>query len=256
MSTGHEVVIPMEDTFTLTIPVDSFILYKSKDSMSRFAPQNTRFAVDTAFSKTVLEEADFGRFTEWLKGDAAVLSSIDKICSQLLSCGGAVLNETHLCEGLVYEESRPLGLSQLEEFTASNMQMDLGVRGGSVFSFRSLWVLQPNGEKIEYEYQEETLKIRSLKVGLGFARGKRNAVGMNFLDKKSVYVDYQLLQMKVSECVGRGECEPKTVTTAASSMRAVRIGIDILVFVLFISLIFGAIISFDKFINEDEYLKD
>lgn len=255
----------MLDTFAIRIQIGKLFFKwstqqqkKFEDFGDSFSLSTTEFLLDTTKQQTLLCDRDFDRLIAFFKSDSNITGRIDDIC-QLAGSGEAVLNATHLCQSMAYDSAKVMNFSGFSLFIEKNPVVNAEVLPERFFSIKHVFVLESEGDKLDYEYGDETLKIKSIKVRFSFGRSKNsfNYLGMNFLDHKTITVDYFVSKIRISQCPGGfADCDSQTISSNSSSLRAMRIGVDILVFVLFISVIFGSIISFDKFVNEDEYMKE
>ncbi len=255
----------MLDTFAVRVNIGKLFFKWSTQQQKKFddygdsfALSKTEFHLDTTKQLTQLCNKDFDQLVAFFKNNSNIFVRINEVC-QLADSGQAVLNSTHLCESMAYEVARVMNFSSFSLFIEKNPLVNAEILPERFFSIKHIFVLESEGEKLDYDYGDDTLKIKTIKVRFAFARSKNsfNYLGMNFLDHKTITVDYFVSNIRISQCPGGfADCDSQTISSNSSSIRAMRIGVDILVFVLFISVIFGSIISFDKFVNEDEYMKE
>ena len=213
------------------------------------------FQLETTDQFSRLTPNNFAKFTNQMKSRQEVWKKLASICGTL-DAGEVVLNSSHLCQKFEYTERRHLPNKSLETVLANNIHVSYTV-GGKDFGMGFLFLISNKGEKIEYEVQENDFNIKSLLIQFAFQPGKANVLGMNALQRKILFVDYYGASISLGECInGETECALHTGAYYGVSYRAFKIALDILVFIFFVSLIFAGVVSYDKFANEEEYVKE
>lgn len=222
---------------------------------SQLDRQDKLFQLETAIHYTTLSSNNFRRFAAMLSNDENMKAKIAAVCSAM-GLGDFVLNSTHACERFMYWDRLSLTNAAIEGVLANNLNMGFKI-GHRDFEMGYLFLISNRVEKLEYDVVNNTLALQSLTLEFAIRPSTDNVMGMNALHKKILFVDYYGGTVTIAEC-WKGESECPTINSVyyGVSYRAFKIALDILTFIFFVSLIFAGVVSYDKFANEEEYVKE
>lgn len=264
--TDNTIEIKLKNSEFITIPVKTFTFRAPQQSgndkiESQWSPKTSNeeetwdFMLEPCAQITSLTNDIFEVFISFLNNNSIMRGRLASIC-ELLNAGDLVLNNSHFCSEFDYLQTLQVKPNTLDQLLLLNIKLS-AIVGDKEFGLGYLLTLNNRGDKLEFDYQNTSLIFTSLLVNFAFQKGSSNILGMNFLDKKIIFVDYQFLTVRISECpFSTEECDSQSINYVGVPQRAFKLAIDITVFILLVSLIFGLVISFDKFMNEDEYVKE
>lgn len=211
---------------------------------------DTEFYLDSTRQKTVLSNENFDRFIKAVRGSPAMLNYLNRTCG-ILGAGEVRLSESHVCDGMAYADHRAIDITGLREILEYKQSLFVELQG-DMFGVKSLFLLMTEGQMLTWEVHNETVQLKNLTLGFQLERGLwTNTLGMNFLEWKSLHIDYEYLTLRLSKCLD-SDCVYKEADSGASVYKAVKTATDILIFIGLISMIFTSILSLERLVGEDE----
>jgi hypothetical protein len=214
------------------------------------------FQLEPAEKYSYLTSENFDRLVSALSAEVTLKQAISKACV-VIGAGAAVLNSSHLCTTLAYASSAKLTGLSVQDLYALNTKLTMTIAGVDL-NCGFLFAIDAQGEKLEFSVKDDKItSFTSLEFRFPFTRSDRNMLGMNFLDNKLIFVDYYGLALTLSECTaGYTGCAVTVKAYYGVTQRTIKILVDILMFIMFVSLIFSSLIAYDKFMNDEEYAKE
>lgn len=241
--------------FELELNSSKWKKYSLSFEANKETGQGANFLLDTTTKYSTLTASNFEIILKKMNDQPSITTKITNVCTSL-GLGQLVLNSTHVCQQFKYQDKLSLPNSSLETVLSNNLHCSFNIETTEL-GMGYLFLISNDGEKIEYDIQDNEFIIKSLSLQFAVRPGSDNILGMNALHKKILVVDYYGSTVTLAECTNREmECATHTGAYYGVSFRAFKIALDILIFIFFVSLIFAVVVSYDKFANEDEYVKE
>jgi hypothetical protein len=268
MITQQSVKVPLTSSTNIEIKVNSLnwiSLNSTRDSDAKQLvsfdlqdQEETRpgFQIEPAEKFSYLTSENFDRLIAGLAADETLKYKIGQVCD-LIYMGMAVLNSSHLCTTLAYNETATLHDLSAKKLLGLNKKLTLTINGVD-FYCGFLFGIDSKDGKMDFTLKDDhIIGFTNLEFRFPFSRSDRNLLGMNFLDKKIIFIDYYGMSLTISQCLGGlEECSATESPYYGVTQRAIKILIDIIMFIMFVTLIFSSLISYDKFTNDEEYSKE
>lgn len=173
-------------------------------------------------------------------------SPISQICGRILNKQNSE-EKDELCKGVPLNSKIAIRIEDVQTLSNINvgLKLSIGVRD---FSTLPLFQIErkDRGESMSLkDFMEESYFFEFMLARSG---DQSNTLGVNFLEGKILGLDAYLGIVSLQNV-----STPKYYSADSYGLFvAIKVTIDIFIFIFLITLIFSTIIGFDKFINEDE----
>ena len=223
---------------------------------AQFDLKSEVFLIGFMREKTLLRNDLFHRFVGFLRGKKALKPKSGNGNSNALGTDmfsfvcrflGKNPPQDHdqFCEGVKLNESLNVTLSKLKDLKKVIPNIQFKANNNFNFSANQLFMIKrpSNLSKMtSAEVLDATYELEFM-----FEIGSRNILGMTFLEGK--VVNYNSYSAKLG--IGDASLPNDYQDNDFSMYVALKVTLDIFIFILMITLIFAVIISYDKFVNKN-----
>lgn len=214
------------------------------------------YLLEPAEQFSQLTTQNFDKLITSLSANSQMRQAIDLACKAIVA-GDVVLNSTHLCRRFQYSDTMKLEGLTVDKLLPLNVMVKLAIED-NVFHSGYIFAIDNISDRLEFTMGDNDINgYKTLQVKFPFSRSDKNQLGMNFLDNKLIYIDYAKQVVTLSECQdGKSECITFSSSYSGILQRGIKVAFDILCLILFLALILGTLITYDKYTNEEEYAKE
>lgn len=179
-----------------------------------------------------------------LRGGSSGTGVFDVLCTKILLLPISADNNS-MCEGLDIGQPFNLTLDQLALLDIINVELNFE---GDRYNFNGGKLFMIKREKKAIEYSKDDLLYSIYTVEFMVESGNENILGMVFLDGKVIGYDSNTGVLNLGDIKLPNDQQENQFGFYV----AVKVTLDIFIFIFLITLIFSTIIGLDKFINDDE----
>lgn len=200
------------------------------------------FYIDFLRKKTQLNPNNYANLVKRIK------SSSDKnIFNFLCDLNGLQPSESwdEICEGLSLGSPISIPFSEIRTYNSIVPEITFEVQN---FNFTAMQLFMIKRDPAVRNMSKGEVRDTSFELEFMFTRGNKNILGMNFLEGKLLSYDSFSSKLNLGDASFLNDYQDSLFSTYL----ALKVTIDIFIFIFLITLIFAAIINFDKFINEEE----
>lgn len=199
------------------------------------------FKIDFLRIKTQLNEKNFEGIVEKLKKGKKNI--FDFICELTGNKKSSSIEE--ICLGVPLNSYLNISFYQINTMMNYLPTINFEIEK---FNFTAKRLFMIKREKFLTNLTKEAAYNAQFKLEFMFTKGNENILGMNFLEGKLVSFDSFSSRVNLGDASFLNDFQDSKFSTYL----ALKVTIDIFIFIFMITLIFAAIINFDKFLNEEE----